>query len=165
MPAGYCQPLWQGTQVPPGTSGRDFPLCHPAGGSSRGCGLWSAWGCLSGQHCLPDPSSLPTPRAGGEADGTYRWGDGEGALPFSSASPSSPFAHPSWSQSCPVVSGPPGSGLGCFKEPCFQHLLRGEAPRCESGIHLAGTGWGAAICCPIPPSQSREGAGQKREET
>lgn len=55
-----------------------------------------------------------------------------------------------------------GSRLRCFKGPCFQHLLRGEAPRCESGIHLAGTGEGAAISCPIPPFPhlSPEGAAE-----
>lgn len=65
-----------------------------------------------------------------------------------------------------------GSRQRCFKGPRFQHLLRNKVPRCDSGIHLAGTGEGAAICCPIPPlphlSPGKEGVeevGQGVEET
>ena len=77
----------------------------------------------------------------------------EGISLFHSAPPSSQFAHPSWSQRCPLVSGPPWLKSKKRQGPCFQHLLRGETSRCESGIHLVGTGsGGAAICCPIPPS-------------
>ena len=46
---------------------------------------------------------------------------------------------------------PPWLRQRCFKGPHFQHLLKNKVPRCDSGIHLAGTGEGAAICCPIPP--------------
>ena len=65
-----------------------------------------------------------------------------------------------------------GSRQRCFKGPRFQHLLRNKVPRCDSGIHLAGTGKGAAICCPIPPlphlNPGKEGVeevGQGVEET
>ena len=55
-----------------------------------------------------------------------------------------------------------GSRQRCFKGPRFQHLLRNKVPICDSGIHLAGTGKGAAICLPYPSpssSQSWEGGG------
>lgn len=70
------------------------------------------------------------------------------------------FAQPHPAPSLPTQAGVEGahwslgllgSRLRSFKEPCFQHLLRGEAPRCESGIHLVGIEEGAAICCPTPP--------------
>lgn len=43
----------EGDPPSPGTSGRDFPFCHPAEGNRLpDCGLWTAWGYLSGQSCL-----------------------------------------------------------------------------------------------------------------
>lgn len=68
--------------------------------------------------------------------------------------------------------GLPSSRQRCFKDPHFQHLLRGKAPRCESGIHLAGSGEKVAICCPVPPlphPSTRQawkgGGGWEMEET
>lgn len=127
--------------------------------------------CL-GRVTYPIYLRFPRLRQGGKADRTCHWGEA-----WALCSPDLPHSALSLPTQVRVeaahwFSRPPGSRQRCFKGPRFQHLLRNKVPRCDSGIHLAGTGKGAAICCPIPPlphlNPGKEGVeevGQGVEET
>lgn len=63
-----------------------------------------------------------------------------------------------------------GSKAKMLQRPPFSALLRNTVPRCDSGIHLAGTGAGLPSAALIPPphlspGEDRVEAGQGVEET
>lgn len=159
--------------APLGTGGWDFPFCHPARGSATSCRLWMvAWGILV--WAKQPASSILT---------SHAWGRKGKQTGYASKVKGRTLCYPALP--CPVYSVPTQAGVKTAREssgspqletemlqrPHFQHLLRGKAPRCESGLHLAGSGEKFAICCPVPPlppPSTRQGwkeAGWDVEET
>lgn len=148
----------------PGTSWQQwvaFSILPPSQGQSQG--LWApdslgvpVWAKV------PTPSVL-TSHAWGREGKQRGYANGVKGRPFApQLSPAPPPVGPpksEWKLS-PGLSGLLGSRQRWFKGPHFQHLLRGKAPRWESGIHLAGTGEGAAICCPMFPLPQLRPGGQ-----
>lgn len=71
-----------GGLAPPGASGRDFPLCHPARGCPRGCGSRRPEGTRLGKVAYPICPHFPRLGQGQAADRTCQWGEGEAFLPW-----------------------------------------------------------------------------------
>lgn len=107
--------------TPPGTSGWDFPFCHPARGRARGCRLWMmAWGYLSGQSSLSHPFSLPTLGAGRESRQGMLVGLREGHLATQLCPAQTTLCPPKLELKLPISPlRLPSSRQRCFKGPIF----------------------------------------------
>jgi hypothetical protein len=100
MPAGHCQPLWQRPRYFLAPKDRIFHFAIQPGAMLRVVGSGRPGGtCLSKAASAICPH-FPHLGQGRKAERACPWGKWEGTL-FSSSVLHS--AHPSWSQSCPLV--------------------------------------------------------------
>lgn len=163
MPFGHCQPSWQRLQLLLALVGGIF---HSATQPEAvlgvvGSGRWPG-GYLSGQSSPSHPFSLPTLGAGRESRQGMLMGLRRGHLAIQLWPAQTTLCPPKLELKLPT--GPLGlpSSRQMLQRPHFQHLLRGRASRCESGIHLAGSREKDAICSPVPPfPPARTGQGWK----